>query len=244
MSQVFNRYEKKYLLDEDTYHRVQERLAGHMVADKFGDGDGSYVIHNLYLDTDDDWFIRDSLQHPRYKEKLRLRCYGELDNRSPIYFEIKKKVNRRVNKRRVILTMPEIMTFIETHQPPADSDQNEQVLKEIAYILDGKSPYPKVMLSYDRKAYFVPQDNDLRVTFDTNIRARRTELDFDHESYGRLVLPPKKYIMEVKFGYAYPLWLARVFSELGLSRINYSKYGNEYRQYLHNRYLYGDYSPR
>ena len=44
MSQVFNRYEKKYLLDESTYREVRSRLVGHMVADKFGDSDGSYTI--------------------------------------------------------------------------------------------------------------------------------------------------------------------------------------------------------
>lgn len=244
MSQVFNRYEKKYLLDEATYREVRSRLVGHMVADKFGDSDGSYTINNIYLDTDDDWFIRYSLQHPRYKEKLRLRCYGEPGNQSPVYFEIKKKVNRRVNKRRIVTTMPQALELIDTHQPPEVEGRNRQVLEEISYILDQRAPIPKVALFYDRRAYFVPEDNDLRITFDKNIRARRTELDFDHGSFGSLIIPPKHYIMEVKVGMAIPIWLAKIFSELGLSRVSFSKYGTEYRQYLHNQYQFGEFAPK
>ena len=99
-------------------------------------------------------------------------------------------------------------------------------------------------LFYDRQAFFLPQDDDLRITFDYNLRARRTELDFDHETYGAYILPLEKYIMEVKVSTAYPLWLADTFSKLQLSRISYSKYGNEYRQFLHNNYAHGMYIPK
>lgn len=244
MGQVFNRFEKKYLLDEDTYRRVREQLYEYMVPDKYSTGDGCYLVNNLYLDTADDWFIRDSLQKPRYKEKLRLRCYGEVGNQSALFFEIKKKINRRVNKRRVKTDFDAAMTFIETHQSPDTSEKNRQINGEIQYILDQKSPVPKVALFYDRQAFFLPQDDDLRITFDYNLRARRTELDFEHETYGAYILPREKYIMEVKVSTAYPLWLADTFSKLQLSRISYSKYGNEYRQFLHNNYAHGLYVPK
>lgn len=244
MSQVFNRFEKKYMLDEETYHRVREALYEYMVPDKYSTGDGCYIVNNIYLDTDDHWFIRDSLQHPRYKEKLRLRCYGEAGNHSSMFFEIKKKINRRVNKRRVKMDFGNAMEFINSHVSPDESAANRQINNEITYILDQKSPTPKVALFYDRKAFFLPQDDDLRITFDYNLRARRTEIDFDHESYGSFILPPDKYIMEVKVSTAYPLWLAETFSELKLSRVSYSKYGNEYRQFLHDNYAYGEYRPK
>ena len=244
MSQIFNRYEKKYLLDEYTYQQVREQLYEYMVPDRYSTGDGFYVVNNIYLDTEDDWFIRDSLQHPRYKEKLRWRCYGEQDNHSAMFFEIKKKINRLVNKRRVMMDFHDAMTFVETHQCPDPSEQNRQVNGEIKYILDCKSPVPKVALFYDRKAFFIPQDDDLRITFDYNIRGRREQVDFDHESYGQLILPKDKYIMEVKVSSAMPLWLTETFSKLHISRISYSKYGNEYRQFLHNNYTHGLYVPK
>lgn len=244
MSQTFDRYEKKYLLDEDTYQRVRERLYEYMVPDKYSTDDGCYTVNNLYLDTEDDWFIRESLQKPRYKEKLRLRCYGEQGNRSAVFFEIKKKICGKVSKRRVRTDFSDAMAFIETHRSSDISAQNRQVNGEIAYILDQRSPTPKVALFYDRKAFFLPRDDDLRITFDYHIRARREELDFDRETYGKLILPKDRYIMEVKVSRALPLWLAETFSELGLSRISYSKYGNEYRQFLHQTHEYGEYSPR
>lgn len=244
MGQVFNRFEKKYLLDEDMYRRVRARLDEYMVPDAYSKGDGSYLVNNIYLDTEDHWFIRDSLQKPRYKEKLRLRYYGEEDSHSAMFFEIKKKINRRVSKRRVRTTFEDAMEFIETHNSPDFSPQNRQINNEIRHILEQKDPKPKVALFYDRKAFFLPQDKDLRITFDYNIRGRRTDVDFSHGSYGAFILPPEKYIMEVKVSNAYPLWLAHVFSELGVNRISYSKYGNEYRQFLHQNYAYGNYTPK
>lgn len=242
MSQVFNRYEEKYIIDMDTYHRLLERLEGYVYPDQYSQGGKGYAVNNLYLDTDDDWFIRNSLQRPPYKEKLRLRCYGQPDADSLIYYEIKKKICRMVNKRRTSMTLQDAVAFTTTHILPS-SDQNSQVLREIAYILHNFSPYPKVALFYDRAAYYSPDDKTLRITFDTNLRARRDKLDFCHGRGGQYIIPPDKVVMEIKVPHSLPLWLARIISEMQIVTQTFSKYGTEYRQYLHQQYLYGEYIP-
>ena len=54
---------------------------------------------------------------------------------------------------------------------------NPQVLEEIKYFLRLYDLEPKVYLAYERKALFDKNSRDLRITFDTNIRSRRYDLE-------------------------------------------------------------------
>ena len=71
----------------------------------------SYSIYNIYYDTDDNSVIRHSISKPYYKEKIRLRSYM-----SPA--ELKKKINKIVNKRRAIITLEEAYNFLEFGERP------------------------------------------------------------------------------------------------------------------------------
>ena len=74
--EVFNRYEKKYMLDEHTFRRLLERINDYMEPDKYNLNGQFYSICNIYYDTDDNRLIRSSIEKPVYKEKLRMRSYG------------------------------------------------------------------------------------------------------------------------------------------------------------------------
>ena len=76
---TFKRVEKKYLLPEDKYNRLLERLEPYMQLDEYG----LHTICNIYYDTPDYDLIRTSIDKPVYKEKLRLRSYGipDLDSK-------------------------------------------------------------------------------------------------------------------------------------------------------------------
>jgi hypothetical protein len=69
---VFARVEEKYLLDKSKLEALFKDSGGSFVEDKWGE---SY-IRNLYLDTPDCLLIRRSIEKPYYKEKLRVRTYG------------------------------------------------------------------------------------------------------------------------------------------------------------------------
>lgn len=69
---TFKRREIKYLLDDDEYNSLKERLQARLVEDEHGRS----TICNIYYDTPDFRIIRKSLEKPVYKEKLRLRSYG------------------------------------------------------------------------------------------------------------------------------------------------------------------------
>lgn len=134
--EVFNRYEKKYIIDEDTFHKLTYHIADYMNPDAYNRNGEAYRISNIYYDTENDQLIRASIEKPVYKEKLRLRAYGTPELTDNVFVEIKKKYNGIVNKRRTSMTLQEAYYFLDDDICP-DSHEgriNRQVLKEIDYF--------------------------------------------------------------------------------------------------------------
>ena len=84
---IFRRYEIKYMLTEQQLPIIKEALNKKMEADIHGKN----TICSLYFDTPDFLLIQRSLEHPVYKEKLRLRSYGTAQPDSIVFIELKKK---------------------------------------------------------------------------------------------------------------------------------------------------------
>lgn len=235
--EIFNRYENKYLLDKATYNSIQNRLLSHMELDRFNGQDGFYAICNLYLDTKDDYLIRNSICAPKYKEKLRIRSYGIPKEDEKVYFEIKKKFCGLVNKRRTILKLNEVYDFISTGiKPNPEKYMNRQVINEIAYMLKIYDLEPKLYITYNRTAFFSKESKSLRITFDTNIRTRRYDLKLESGDYGENLLENDRVLMEVKTENVIPLWLTKLLSEYKIYKTSFSKYGTEYEKMLINNY--------
>ena len=233
--EVFNRYENKYLIDDTTCNRIQEKLFNYMEADRHSKQRGFYTISNIYFDTWDSSMIRNSLAKPKYKEKLRLRAYGVPKLDTKVYLEIKKKFNGLVNKRRTTLRLNEAYDFaINGIKPEFKDYMNKQVINEIEYVLKLYHPKPKVYLAYDRKALFDKTNHDLRITFDTNIRTRRYDLRLEDGDYGEALIESGLWLMEVKAEKSIPLWLSKVLSEYKVYHSSFSKYGKEYQKILLN----------
>lgn len=234
--EVFNRYESKYLLDQESYHRFYNDLLEYMELDDYNKQHDFYSISNLYFDTKHDSLIRTSLSKPKYKEKLRLRAYGVPEENAKAYLEIKKKVFGLVNKRRTALRLNEAYEFVRTGvEPELKKYMNPQVVREINYFLQRYELEPKVYLAYDRKALFCKNSRDLRITFDTNIRSRRYDLKLELGDHGEPLVEDGRWLMEVKAEKTVPVWLSRLLSEHQLFRTSFSKYGNEYKKMLKNR---------
>ncbi|MDR0917464.1 MAG: polyphosphate polymerase domain-containing protein [Oscillospiraceae bacterium] len=231
--EIFSRYENKYRLDGDTFRRVREVVASMTEPDAFNRDGDAYTIRNIYYDTHDSALVRQSIAKPRYKEKLRLRAYGATDGDNEVYVEIKKKFDGLVSKRRSALTPGEAYAFLDSGELPEPRDGvNAQVLREVQCIVRRERLQPTLYLAYDRFAYFGVGQHDLRVSFDTNIRTRRTDLRFEDGDCGEPTLEPDEWIMEIKVARSIPLWLCRLLSDNEIYPIGYSKYGAEYMKQL------------
>lgn len=230
--EIFNRYEKKYLLNEYQYNEIRQILSIYMNKDKFNEDDKKYLISNIYYDTDNDYLIRQSLQKPKYKEKIRLRSYGPKTDGEFVFLEIKKKHNGLVNKRRTKLTLREAKDLIEYGKIEIKDYMNVQVVNEIKYFLSIYDVVPKVYLSYERLAYFAKNDNDLRITIDTNIKTDRKNLSLNRLNIGDKLLDDGNYLMEIKSSKSMPMWLVNALSAYEIYPTSFSKYGTEYKNYL------------
>lgn len=135
---------------------------------------GQHTILSLYYDTDDFRFIRHSMDKPKYKEKFRIRSYGVPSQDSLVFLEIKKKVNGIVYKRRVPLSYSDYQSWIRSGEFPT-TIQPLQIAAEIRWLFKQNHDLsPRVLIAYDRLSLFASEDSEFRVTFDQNIRYRKT----------------------------------------------------------------------
>lgn len=216
---VFNRVEKKYILNKEQFDKIKAILSEKMKKDSFHDD--VYTISSIYLDTDNFDLIRKSIDKPIYREKVRLRCYGVPSLDSKVFLEIKKKYNGFGNKRRISLKLKDAYLFIN-----GNLEVDSQIGRELKYVLNFYNLKPKVYIVYDRLAF---QDGDFRITLDFNIRSRIDNLYL--ESHDNLVsLDDNIYIMEAKSLNAYPSWFINVLSDLKIYPKSFSKYGNIYKK--------------
>lgn len=227
---TFERTEKKYMLTPEQFDTLSLRLSDRMTIDRYG----RHTIRNLYYDTDDFQLIRASIEKPAYKEKLRLRGYGEITPDSRVFAELKKKCAGVVYKRREQLLLGEAEAFLSREAPPV---HESQILREIGWFLDLYQPSPKVLVAYDRIALYGNENPGLRITFDDSLRWRTTALDLTMGDWGTLLLPVGRRLMEIKLCGSMPLWLARTLSDLAIYPTSFSKYGEVYRQNLSTSFL-------
>ncbi len=231
--EVFNRYENKYLLDEDTFSRLSRRLTDYMEVDPYNRDAPTYPIASLYYDTADHYLVRTSLGRPGYKEKLRVRAYGVPEADGEVYVEIKKKVKGLTNKRRSAMPLPEAYAFLKRGTVAALTPaMNGQVLREIRAMLARYPLQPSLYIAYDRRAYFGIGAHDLRVSFDRDIRFRQTDLCLEAGDFGSPLIRPDQWLMEVKAAQSVPVWLSRLLSDCRVFPISFSKVGRAYYRTL------------
>ncbi len=235
--EVFNRYERKFMISDEVYQKLQGCLSEHMQADEHSENGEFYTICNIYYDTPDNQLIRSSVDAKRdgrvYKEKLRLRSYGKAELTDKVFLEIKKKYRKLVNKRRTKIYLRDAYAYLETgERPVSEPFMNQQVFNEIDYMTRRMPLVPKLFLSYDRRAMFGKENREFRVTFDRNITTRRYDLGLHYGVYGDKLLPEDKWIMEIKIEHAMPMFMTELLSELQIYPVSFSKYGTEYMRYI------------
>ena len=230
MAGIFKRVEKKYLLNGSQRKAFMERLEGRTEEDVYG----KYSISNIYFDTADNELIRESLNKPVYKEKLRLRSYGTPKDGDKVFLEMKKKWKGVVYKRRVEFPYRVAMDYIEKGIYPKEYDC--QILKEIDYMIKYHGLRPDTFLAYDRRAYVVSEDKNIRFTIDERIRSRKYDLRLSDGDKGKLLMDDDMSLLEIKAPGALPTWFVQIMSELEIFSTSFSKFGRVYQEGLEEAY--------
>lgn len=222
---TFKRYEKKFLLSEDKYQRFMGAALEHIIPDQYHKS----LVNSIYYDTDDYYLIRQSLEKPVYKEKLRVRSYGVPDPDGTVFVELKKKYKGIVYKRRVQTTPAAAERWLSGE---ASAVEESQITREIDWFLKTNDVSPKVFVSCDRVSWKGKEDPELRFTFDMHIRTREDDLHLCSGGYGTDLLKPGQVLMEIKIPNAAPMWLAHLLSDEKIFPESFSKYGTFYKNKL------------
>jgi len=230
---VFKRYELKYLLRADQKERLLALAEPYIALDQYG----RTLIRNLYYDTSDYRLIRRSLERPIYKEKLRIRSYGNTTPDSPVFLELKKKHNGVVYKRRMVMPEHQAVSWLEKGEAPQETGQIQQEIDYFCSYYGGLKP--QIYLSYQREAYYCREGEDLRITFDEDICFRRDRLRLTEAPGGTPLLKENQVLMEIKTSGGIPLWLTAFLTREKIYKTSFSKYGIAYQKHILQEQLGG-----
>lgn len=220
--EVFRRIEQKYVVSKEQYNLIIKLAHNRLKKDPYFESTNA----SIYFDTKNSDLIIASLDKPIYKEKVRVRSYGVPTLEDKVFLEIKKKYDGIVNKRRIVIKLKDLYSYLDGKE---NLIGNKQIAKEIDYYFKYYDLIPNVYLAYDRKAYIGAENSHFRVTFDTNIRSRNYDLNLEKGDYGDFHLKDK-YVMEVKSIKSMPLWFSSILSKLKIYPSSYSKYGEIYKK--------------
>lgn len=227
---IFKRYEIKYMLNRAQFEALKNEMKRHMVPDVHGKSTNC----SLYFDTPNFILARRSMEHPLYKEKLRVRSYGVAHEDTSVFVELKKKYESVTYKRRISLSLEDMEKYLINHRQVMDT----QISREIDYCMEHyEGLAPAIFLAYDRQAFYGKNDHDFRMTFDENIRWRDYDLSLDKGTYGASILDDNQILLEVKVANAMPMWLVRFLNANRIYRTSFSKYVTAYKILTENKQL-------
>jgi SPX domain protein involved in polyphosphate accumulation len=224
----FNRFELKYLMPLTAAAAFRRALLPYLAPDDCGDSCGCYYLSSLYYDGPGFPFYHEKVDGVRFRRKLRIRRYessGPLDETTPVFVEIKQRVNRVTQKRRVLLTYRDALRLCDERRIPEHDPQDAAVLNEITAMLWQYDLRPASIVRYARQALVGTEyDIGLRVTFDNDLSFSANHLRLHEPQVGLPLFPTGWTVVEIKVNERIPHWLTELVAVHNLSLDRVSKY--------------------
>lgn len=225
---AFNRYELKYLVPADQVETVRQELTERMQRDPHA-GPRGYGVWSVYYDTDKLRFYYEKIEGLKFRRKLRIRRYGETGEETtadtPVSVEIKQRVNRVTQKRRVILPYAKALDLCDRRERIVHPGADQAFIDEVLDLIIRLDLNPTAMTGYRREPYVgTDADLGLRVTLDHRVRGRDRDFDLRAETENRYIIRPDLAVMEVKVNERAPYWVTDMAARNDLQVQRISKY--------------------
>lgn len=219
----FNRFELKYLIHRDIAREFVRSLEGYITADPNNQGSDGYSIYSLYCDSPGLALFWEKIEGLKYRRKVRFRRYGADPD---VFLEIKQRVDRTVQKRRVRWPLERVVrTFCTGNGLDGLEQSGDAVSAEVFFLWHHYGLAPRMAITYRREAFFAVYESDLRITIDSRVQYNAVDLDLAHPiDTGKYIVEPDQAIVEIKFNELVPLWLCKAIGKFGLSLVRISKY--------------------
>lgn len=216
------RREIKYIISVKDFYRLKGNLECYIEPDKYS-GNTGYPVRSLYFDSHQDRDLFDVLDGLMEKRKIRLRIYS-VDS-SSVKLEYKCKFNGEGRKMSLIISKKEALRM-------ADGDYSFLLLKKVPLAIKLYSRLktggyrPKIIVDYNRIAY-VYNPNDVRITFDNNIKASLITSSFFSQNVSWVpIMKPDMGVLEVKYNGFLFGHLKRTIESIDSLATSNSKYAN------------------
>jgi SPX domain protein involved in polyphosphate accumulation len=223
-----NRFELKYMITLKQAERFKSALRAYLVPDEHGKGNGCYTLASLYYDSPDLRCYREKQDGIRFRRKLRIRYYGSegvITDETPVFVEIKQRIDRVTQKRRAILAYSDALRLCNDRQIPLYAHNDKAVIEEIYVFLWQYNLQPMSIVRYNRQALIgTKYDIGLRVTFDTELSFQSHPLHLHEQQSSLPMLPANWVVMEIKVNERIPYWLTEMIAAHNLQMVRVSKY--------------------
>lgn len=222
----FNRFELKYLVNLRQAEIFKTALRKYLQADEHSRG--SYALSSLYYDSPDFRCYWEKVDGIRFRRKLRIRHYENgavLTPSTPVFVEIKQRLDRVTQKRRVLMPYAEALQLCNRRRLPTNiAAQDEALVSEVYSYLWEYNLRPVSIVRYQRQAFIGAEyDLGLRVTFDTQLGYQVHQLRLQ-DAATLPMLSPDRAVMEIKVNERLPYWLADMIAAYNLKTVRVSKY--------------------
>jgi hypothetical protein len=188
--------------------------------DPFSDADGGYLISSLYFDDYTQSAFFDKLSGIRDRKKFRVRVYN--------YQSSVIKLERKI-KRENVTEKSHIQISKEEYDSLVGGDvsflrhKNDVVAKDFYLYYRTKNLRPRVVVEYRREA-FIYKYGDVRITFDSFLRAGVFQKDLFSNGYMISAIPHDQIILEVKYTGYFPDVIRNIIQIDNLQWQSSSKY--------------------
>jgi hypothetical protein len=226
---TLNRFELKYLVPVGEIGAIRDQLRARLAYDPHGTG-GTYTLSSLYFDSPDLACYWAKVDGVRLRRKVRIRHYegaAALTPETAVFVEIKQRAGRTTQKRRLRLPYEDAQRLCVGDRPDLDLDDPRvaAVAAEVQDLGRRFSLRPTAVTSYRREAWVGGwMDPGVRVTFDTDLRSRTSQLSLEQRHLGRPMVPPTAAVVEIKVNDLVPRWLSLLIGRLDLHSTTFSKY--------------------
>jgi len=224
------RFELKYLVTEETALMVRDFVRSHLDFDEYSVGkpNYSYPVHSLYIDSSDLKLYWGTINGDKNRYKLRLRYYSTHSD-SPVFFEIKRRVNNCIMKQRGGVKQDCVPLLLKGHLPQPEhlvskNPAGHVALQTFCELSHRLHATPKVHIFYMREAY-VSDDDNVRVTLDRNVFG---EANLGYSIKTEMTQPASTFrnqvILELKFTNRFPDWFRELVRVFGVMQCGAAKY--------------------
>lgn len=217
------RFESKYRISKHQYYGVKNALMPFMQLDPFTSvtPNKKYLVRSLYFDTLDYQAYYEKISGDCDRVKFRIRTYTEtIEDNPTIRVELKVRKGVMMEKFSSFVKAFQYQEFMNSWHWPLE---NDPVLDEFERNLHLKHLQPKILVEYHREGFQSRSREDLRITFDHQVRSAFSTSLFPNKVFFR-PHHPHIIILEIKHYEKQPNWLRRIVQQHNLKIIANSKY--------------------